>query len=245
MKPSPATPSQLSEPVHHQLSMYALAASAAGVGMLALAQPAEAKIVYTKTNVHVFGYPCNSLDLNNDGIADFWFCGVYNGSDCATEVQLGIDPQTAPSLPKNAIWYGGNGAAALRAGTRVGRGAPFPSKWLLMAAVFENGGTCTTHHSTGFSGPWENGGKGVANRYLGLRFEIRGKIHYGWARLSVPAGFHGVSNTTMTGYAYETIHDKPIITGKTKGADLITLPPGSLGHLSQGSARLAASRSGN
>ena len=36
---------KLSESIHQQLSMYALAASAAGVGMLA--QPAEAKIVYT------------------------------------------------------------------------------------------------------------------------------------------------------------------------------------------------------
>jgi hypothetical protein len=33
--------------MHHQLNMYALAASVAGVGVLALAQPAEAKILYT------------------------------------------------------------------------------------------------------------------------------------------------------------------------------------------------------
>ena len=34
----------------HRLSMYALAASAAGVGMLALTPSAEGKIVYTKAN---------------------------------------------------------------------------------------------------------------------------------------------------------------------------------------------------
>jgi hypothetical protein len=46
-------------------------------------------------------------------------------------------------------------------------------------------------------------------------------MHYGWARLSasleprrqIPGA------CTLTGYAYETIPGKPIITGKTKGKD--------------------------
>jgi hypothetical protein len=45
------TPSNLSDSVHHQLSMYALAASAAGVSALTSAHPAEAKIVYTPAHV--------------------------------------------------------------------------------------------------------------------------------------------------------------------------------------------------
>lgn len=51
---APSNTVSLSESVSHQLNMYVLAASAAGVGMLALAQPAEAKIVYTKAH-HVIG----------------------------------------------------------------------------------------------------------------------------------------------------------------------------------------------
>jgi hypothetical protein len=39
--------SNLSDSVHLRLNMYALAASAAGVGALALARPCEAEIVYT------------------------------------------------------------------------------------------------------------------------------------------------------------------------------------------------------
>jgi hypothetical protein len=35
-------------PLHQQLHIYALAASAAGVSMLALARPSEAEIIYTK-----------------------------------------------------------------------------------------------------------------------------------------------------------------------------------------------------
>ena len=43
----PRMTAKLSESVHHQLNMYALAAGAAGVGVLALAQPVAAEIVYT------------------------------------------------------------------------------------------------------------------------------------------------------------------------------------------------------
>jgi len=50
MKRPARVPSQLSESLHHRLNMYAIAAGAAGVGALALAQPAEAKIVYTPSH---------------------------------------------------------------------------------------------------------------------------------------------------------------------------------------------------
>jgi hypothetical protein len=64
---------KLSKSVCRQLNSYALAASAAGVGMLALAQPAEAKIVYTPAHIAV---PINTflpLDLNHDGVNDLSF----------------------------------------------------------------------------------------------------------------------------------------------------------------------------
>ncbi len=54
MKRTSRKPSTLSESLQRHLNAYALAASAAGVGMLALAQPAEAKIVYHRTH-HVIG----------------------------------------------------------------------------------------------------------------------------------------------------------------------------------------------
>jgi hypothetical protein len=47
------TPFNLSVSVHHRLHMYALAASAARVGMLALAQFAETKIVYTPAHIQL------------------------------------------------------------------------------------------------------------------------------------------------------------------------------------------------
>jgi hypothetical protein len=46
----------------------------------------------------------------------------------------------------------------------------------------------------------------------------------------------------VTGYAYETIPNKPIITGKTKGPDVVTLQPATLGHLATGASAMPAWR---
>jgi hypothetical protein len=70
---------ELSEGLLHQLNGYALAASAAGVGVIALAHAAEARIVYTPTHITT---PQNSsyyLDVNHDGIYDF---RIFNYSSC-------------------------------------------------------------------------------------------------------------------------------------------------------------------
>jgi hypothetical protein len=67
-------------------------------------------------------------------------------------------------------------------------------------------------------GPWLN----VDDRYLGLKFFIKGHVHYGWARFNVTAG-DGKITSTLTGYAYETIPNKPIIAGKTKGLDDVSV----------------------
>jgi hypothetical protein len=63
-----------------------------------------------------------------------------------------------------------------------------------------------------YGGPWKN----AAHTYVGLRFVISGKIHYGWARLNVHADLSGVTGT-LTGYAYETIPNKAIVTGNIVG----------------------------
>jgi len=63
-------------------------------------------------------------------------------------------------------------------------------------------------------GYWAN----VRNRYLGLKFEINGQIHYGWARLSVQRQQYHLT-ATLTGYAYETIPNTEIKAGQTSGGD--------------------------
>ena len=69
--PRSRKPAKLPNSLHHQLNMYALAAGAAGVGMLALAPAAKAEIVYTKTHQVIGTNGVYPLDLNQDGTIDF------------------------------------------------------------------------------------------------------------------------------------------------------------------------------
>jgi hypothetical protein len=65
-----------------------------------------------------------------------------------------------------------------------------------------------------------------------MKFTINGKVHYGWARLSVTNLKDKFRITaTLTGYAYETIPNKPIKAGQTHDGDEATL-----GRLAQGAS---------
>jgi hypothetical protein len=204
--------------------MYALAAGAAGAGVLALAPPAQGKIVYTKKEFPIYGFYV-PLSLTNSGTVDF----VFRGSGFATTgfVSSNVGVEADYAHPSNGIRQDTKvaGAAALRAGVQVGPKAPFGQE-LLMGLV----GSSTFQKKRSYAGPWENGGKGVKNRYLGLKFHINGRTHYGWAR----ANFPSPAGAVVTGYAYETIPNKPIIAGKTKGPDVITMQPATLGSLALG-----------
>jgi hypothetical protein len=97
-------------------------------------------------------------------------------------------------------------------------------------------GECT------YGGPWANGGKGVTNRYLGLKLYISGNAHFGWARLNYRYGKDAPPKATLTGYAYETIPNEPIIAGKTHGPDVITVQDATLGHLARGASAISTWR---
>ncbi|HSY31178.1 MAG TPA: hypothetical protein VLA42_04245, partial [Verrucomicrobiae bacterium] len=100
---------------------------------------------------------------------------------------------------------------------------------------------CYSYPCTFTAGQWLD----TKNRYLGLQFVINGQVHYGWARLTVTVPRPTISRgiyAVLTGYAYETEPNKPIITGKTKGPDVITLDPATLGHLAAGASQIPAWR---
>jgi len=226
----PARPrryTKLSESTERKLESYGLAATAAGVGVLALASAAEAKIVYTSAH-HVLKPGTHyKLDLNHDGTTDFT---LRNGAGTSKSYRgLSAIPATGNGAVGFQQFYGGALASALSAGTLIS-GRYFPGRFMVNITTTEDG-------SVFFSGSWVN----VNKRYLGLRFKIQGKYHFGWARLNVQVANLSIT-ATLTGYAYETVPNKPIIAGKTKGPDVIVIEPGSLGRLAQGSAGLAAWR---
>ena len=100
------------------------------------------------------------------------------------------------------------------------------------------GRTATT---TVWRGEWGNGGQGLKNGYLGLKFVLNGKIHYGWARVSVIVKNNTIDIASITGYAFETIPNKSIIIGKTHGPDVI-VKPATLGSLAAGANALSTWR---
>ena len=227
---------KLSDSLNRQLNTYALAASAAGVSVLALARASEAKVVYTETHqVTNPGFPLY-IDLNHDGIKDFVLRTMFYVGSSGLEV--GLD---ASGYRKNAVagrrfshsGYFFSAASALPTGARIGPERKFPVRFPYMAVELFNG--VGSQYSD--EGPWAGKGKGVRNRYLGLKFVVHGKVHYGWARLSVTLGHHRQYDdvsATLTGYAYETVPNKPIIAGQTTGPDVITVQPESLGELARG-----------
>jgi hypothetical protein len=242
MKPSSQssrTPSGLSDPLHHRLNLYALAAGSAGVSLLALTQSAEAKIVYTKAHIVIGTNHIYELDLNHDGTADFKISNHTFFTD-TTIASLGVFPVQS----KNGVVGKPEGiglppyAYALLPGATVGPKQPFRGASMAWSDGADRGGR------------WAN----VRGRYLGLKFSIEGKIHYGWARLNVTTGGNRIT-ATLTGYAYETIPNKPIISGKTEGPEEgsvdeanpeslnePTLQPASLGLLTMGSPGLSVWR---
>jgi hypothetical protein len=198
----------LPESLHHQLSMYTLAASAAGVGLLALQSPAEAKIVYTPVHIRLGFY---HLDLNHDGITDFAFTNYGASHSSIATSRLSV--YSAP--PSNAV-AGKGRLAPLWPGEEIGSKRRF---WQQTGSIERARWHYNrTNHTatTKFYGPWANGGKGFKSHYLGLKFLINGKLHYGWARLNTTGGWRNLG--VLTGYAYETIPGKAIIAGQTKEA---------------------------
>jgi len=238
----------LSQSLQKQMNMYVLAGSAAGVSALALAQPAGAKIVYTPAHRQLSPQHRLDIDLNNDGIVDF---GIADFFSCCTDTRgtLVVGGYRTRNGLQNLIVVSKNTMldAALRKGEVIGPkrsfGVPFYS---VMETCFGYKGRVQQH-----GGYWLN----VRDRYLGFKFFIKGQVHYGWARLSTT--HHGCFMTgTLTGYAYETIPNKPIVAGQTQGhkeagqsqlktRGTSTPELASLGLLSRGAPGLAAWRRRN
>jgi hypothetical protein len=172
--------------------MYALAAGAAGVGMLALAQSADAKIVYTAADVHFHTGAAHKkfvykLDLNHDGIVDFTITDeIGTNMGGSSFLYMGARGATGSNAVQEASYPGW--AAALGLGARIDNTKIFKGTGVMAAQP------CPSCRGYGY---W--GGRG--NRYLGLRFTVRGKTHYGWARLSVHRELKTIT-ALLTGYAY-------------------------------------------
>jgi hypothetical protein len=223
----PKAPSRLSDSLHRRLNMYALAASAAGVSVLALTQAAVAKIVYTKTHQVIGTNGVYPLDLNHDGTIDFIVQEIgylgYDTNGLFVKEAFGNKVEGSVVTTSNSIQR--YLAAALNKGVRIGPQQGFIGNTYSFG---ESMVRVECIHGCSTRGQWVN----VKNRYLGLKFRIEGEIHYGWARLTTQVGQPQIA-ATLTGYAYETIPGKGIRAGQVccdadeAGAESWTPPQGA------------------
>jgi len=207
--PRPREAISLSDSLHQRLNMYALVASAAGVAALALSRPAEAKIVYTPADIHIrVNGALVKLDLDHNGITDVSFRASYfSGNGYLWLKQRSkLAGAVSHTIVRQHGWV-----AALPKGQEVGPEDPFVAGYPREFMHLRVKGAQTSF-SYGFWGYPERA-------YVGLKFGIKGKVHYGWVRVEMlPAkDFHYPA--LITGYAYETIPGKSIITGATKASD--------------------------
>jgi hypothetical protein len=199
----------LSSSSQQQLNSYALAAAAAGVSVLALANHCEAKIIYTPTH-HVIGNSGSyGLDFDNEGTPDLT---IQNKRTYTTSEGPPVQLLAAKMSGSNQVVGNFFGAVAMKPGMWIGPKCTFGGGTEQMARVYT--------YISDASGSWVN----VKNRYLGVKFYITGKVHYGWARLNVHVQFPRIITATLTGYAYETVANKPIVAGQTKDGSDAALP---------------------
>jgi hypothetical protein len=199
----PRTTAKLSKSIHQRLNMYTLAAIAAEVGVLTLAQPAEAKIIYTPAHVVIPPGLAIGFDVTHDGFDDFQIDNMYTATHSGFRASLAARQNfLGDAVAGHFVVSSTSYVYALRRGSKIG-----PSRHFGETNMFYSG-------FYGPRGKWAN----VKGRYLGLQLQIKGKIHYGWARLNVSFVRPRIS-AVLTGYAYETIPNKPIIAGRTKGPD--------------------------
>ncbi len=245
MRPAKVRTARFSDSILRSLNGYALAAGAAGVGVLAVA-PAKAEVVYTPTKITLSLAGTSSYDLNPAGspVAPFRIFAGFTSPGAYWDT-LSFNPNT-----HGARFLQGTGTswsiAPLKAGFIIGNpGRKFgsPLRGFIATIGPYGGGTYNSH----------DGFKFGQTTYIGFKFLIGAEVHYGWARVIVKYDKTAPKHRLflqLTGYAYETLPGTAIKAGQTSGTaaseDSAQLESGaptqSLGFLALGAQGLEAWR---
>jgi len=225
---------QISEALNHRLAAYGLAAIAMGVGVAAAQEPLG-HIVYTPANIPIMapGGSTIALDLNKDGIADFYIrtTGYSSSNNGIFTKHEGV--YQTPAIGNSAI-----GKQALHKGEIIDMGGKFRNTEVGLAVV--NFFAASGHFGSTSKGAFKH----VTDKYLGVRFLIDGQMHEGWVRLTMKQSFGDISGT-ITGYAYDTVpNETGLAAGQIRSREDATeapedaAKPATLGMLGLGAAGL-------
>ena len=237
--------------IERRVKLYSLAAAAAGVSALALSQAADAEVVITQKTIPIplcaFNVPCHvSLDLNGDGVNDLKLSLLYSSGSTVKNKFLHVSPYKGGGVIGTAGGQRGPYASALLRGAKIGGSDHFLSGRSNNVESSERiipNTTGSSYHRY-FFGKW---GGNHSNRFLGVKFLIKGATHYGWVRITVNTKVKGTMSATITEYGYESVAKKSLEAG-VPGANATNAPvrdkaatPGqpSLGMLALGTDGLA------
>ena len=160
----PRTTVRINGRIDKNVATYVTIALATGVGVLALAEPADAEIVYTATNTVLNHGGEIPVDFNNDGIPDLIFSYPNPSYQGILLIRQGSEQIMNNRTPSSVLPWG----------VRIGPKASFQGgDGVIINANFHS--TCASF------GYWINK-KGF---YLGVKFPVAGQTHYGWIRLSI------------------------------------------------------------
>ena len=186
-----------------QLAKYgALTAAMAGVA------DASGQIVYTDVDPDFAGGIGSSmfLDLDNNGTNDFQI--IHDGGDDLDIVPVNnVDNEVLGVIGYSSSWYGYFYGFAypyvLSNNDVISNGAT--GTWNNFG--YNSVGTNSLNFGSCIDGYWCD----VTDGYLGLRFNIGGNVHYGWARLDVDTAG---DVWTLKDYAYNTVAGESILAGQ-------------------------------
>ena len=156
------------------------------------------------------------MDLDNNGQVDFQLyrsevsqsCGGPGGG-CVLplpEQRINIDRVGTNEIAYVSPW-GGQWPASLPLGQMIDANTDM-SETNHLIRRYRSGGFCPGGGAACVPDPpitWA----ATSQAYLGLRFDIGGATHYGWARLSVPSA----TSFTLRDYAYNSVPGEGIMAG--------------------------------
>lgn len=188
------------KPFTKKLTQYsALTAAIAGVANV------NGQVDYTDLGLSQVDAVSYDLDVDNDGTAEFTF---FNNSVSYLLIAPKFTNAGIMGLSNTPFSYPYFYPFALNSGEDINSSQ---TTWL------QGNGYYQTMNWLNCAVPYNQWCDPTTDKYLGLRFDISGQTHYGWARVSVynlpGTGDFPNSGWAITGYAYEKTPDTSIKAG--------------------------------
>ena len=226
--------SEIAGHLQHRLAAYALAASAAGVCVLTGSVPSQAAPICGTLNLELKYVDTYAFNPAAQAVAPFNIAQTFEDLSSHSNTFFKRGFFTPNSAGANALLGPKGLPANLASGASIGPGGQFgkgQSYGLLFSYGPNNGGTKNRHKG--------NLKFGEAIDFVGYKFSLAGKAHYGWVRMQVPLA-RGIPNgTTITltnilDYGYESTPDTAILAGSCAAGSSENTHPPSLGTLALG-----------